>query len=273
MPSKRAKLFFFEMNIADTHIHLNSEEYQATWPQLIAAAKQVGLTAFIVPGTDLTTSRSAVAMAKQESSILPAVGIHPHEADSLSAEALQGIETLFPQAVAIGEIGLDYHYNFSKPEQQLKCLEENFKLAEKADLPVILHIREADTDMLQFLQRFGVPHKGGVVHCCSSDWNTAQKYLDLGFYIGITGMVTFPKLKDVAEIAAQCPADKLLIETDGPYLAPVPKRGRICEPVWLKEYTLPHIAKLRGQSIAEVAQQTTANACRLFGKRLTELLQ
>ena len=261
------------MYIADTHIHLNSEEYQTNRSQLIAEAKQQGMNAFIVPGTDLPTSQSAVALSQQESSILPAVGIHPHEADSLSAEALQGIEELFPYAIAIGEIGLDYHYNFSAPEQQLKCLEENFKLAQKADLPVILHIREADTDMLQFLQRFGVPHKGGVVHCCSSNWETAQKYLALGFYIGITGMVTFPKLKDVAEIAAKCPADRLLVETDGPYLAPVPKRGRICEPAWLKEYTLPYIAQLRGQSVEETAQQTAANACRLFGERLTKLLQ
>ncbi len=253
------------MNIADTHIHLNSEEYQTNRSQLIAEAKQLGVSAFIVPGTDLPTSQSAVDLSKQENSILPAVGIHPHEADS--------IEKLFPYAVAIGEIGLDYHYNFSSPEQQLKCLEENFKLAQKADLPVILHIREADTDMLQFLQRFGVPHKGGVVHCCSSNWETAQKYLALGFYIGITGMVTFPKLKDVAEIAAKCPADRLLVETDGPYLAPVPKRGRLCEPAWLKEYTLPYIAKLRGKSVEDTAQQTAANACRLFGERLTKLLQ
>lgn len=261
------------MNIADTHIHLNSEEYQDNWTQLVSAAKNFGITAFIVPGTDLPTSQSAVAMSKQEESILPAVGIHPHEADSLSEEALLGVEELCPQAVAIGEIGLDYHYNFSTPAQQLKCLEENFKLARKANLPVILHIREADEDMLNFLQRFGVPTKGGVVHCCSSNWETAQKYLELGFYIGITGMVTFPKLKDVAEIATKCPAHRLLVETDGPYLAPVPKRGRVCEPIWLKEYTLPHIAKLREQSVEELAQQTSANACRLFGERLTTLLQ
>lgn len=261
------------MNIADTHINLNSEEYQTNWPQLIAAAKDEGLSAFIVPGTDWPTSQSAVAMARQESSILPAVGIHPHEADSLSLDALQGIEELFPEAIAIGEIGLDYHYNFSSPQQQLKCLEENFKLAQKADLPVILHIREADDDMLQFLQRLGVPRKGGVVHCCSSNWETAQKYLALGLYIGITGMVTFPKLKDVAEIAAKCPADRLLIETDGPYLAPIPKRGRICQPLWLKEYTLPYIAQLRQQTTQEVAQQTAANACRLFGERLARLLR
>ncbi|MGM9999003.1 MAG: TatD family hydrolase [Candidatus Bruticola sp.] len=259
------------MHIVDTHIHLNSEEYKDNWQQLVTEAKDSGLRAFIVPGTDRLSSESAVIMSQQESSVLPAVGIHPHEADSLSEENLRHIEDLLSQAVAVGEIGLDYHYSFSSPHQQKKCLQANFNLAKKSNLPVILHIREADQDMLNFIDEFGVPEAGGVVHCCSSDWATAQKYLNLGFYIGITGMVTFPKLKDVAEIAAKCPSDKLLIETDGPYLAPVPKRGRICNPAWIK-YTLDYIANLRGQTSETLAEQTSANACRLFGRRLQNLL-
>ncbi|MGM9991600.1 MAG: TatD family hydrolase [Candidatus Bruticola sp.] len=259
------------MHIVDTHIHLNSEEYKDNWQQLIAEGKSSGLKAFIVPGTDLPSSESAVMMSQQETAILPAVGIHPHEADKLNQYNLEQIERLLPQAVAVGEIGLDYHYSFSSPQQQQKCLQANFALAEKAKLPVILHIREADQDMLNFIYKFGKPTAGGVVHCCSSDWQTAQDYLNLGFYIGITGMVTFPKLKNVAEIAAKCPADRLLIETDGPYLAPIPQRGRVCHPAWIK-YTLDYIANLRGITPEALAEQTSANACNLFGKRLLNLL-
>ena len=259
------------MITVDTHIHLNDEAYQEDWHDLVKEAKAAGIGAFIVPGTDVPTSQRAVNLSLEETSIIPAVGLHPHEADQLSEKALEDIRKLFPQAVAIGEIGLDYHYSFASHEQQLLCLKSNLALAREADLPVILHIREADTDMLSLLAQEAPLPRGGVVHCCSSNWETAQKYLQLGFYIGITGMVTFPKLKSIAEIAAKCPQDRLLIETDGPYLAPIPHRGQRLRPVWIKD-TLAYIAGLRGQTCEVVAEFTTKNACNLFGNRLSKVV-
>ena len=259
------------MFIADTHIHLNDSQYASDWRELIAQAAEQGVRAFIVPGTDLPTSRRSLEMAQLSSAILPAIGIHPHEADSFQEGDIERLRQLAPQALALGEIGLDFHYNFSPPGRQLEVLEAQLELAHSLNLPLILHLREADGEAYPLLKRWGLPPAGGVVHCFSSDWEAARRYLDLGFYLGFTGMITFPKLEELRQVARRSPLDRLLIETDGPYLAPVPYRGRRCLPQWIR-YTLTQLASVRQRAEEEILEITSQNAIRLFGPRLSHLL-
>lgn len=257
---------------ADTHIHLCSEEYASDWRSLAEEAVHAGISAFIVPGTDPESSRRALEMSREYKHILAAGGIHPHDCQTASPQSFELIRSMLPMLIAVGEIGLDYHYDFNPRSSQRACLADNIELAKEADLPVIIHTRESDDDLLDVLKSTGLPRRGGVVHCCSSPWAYAKKFLDMGLYIGITGMVTFPKAAEMRENAEKCPHDRLLIETDGPYLAPVPHRGRLCRPLWLLD-TAAEIAELRGLSPEELKRQAALNACSLFGERLAELLK
>ncbi|MBQ7503345.1 TatD family hydrolase [bacterium] len=259
------------LKTADTHIHLNSEDYASDWQSLVQEAVKAGINAFIVPGTDPESSKQALAMSAECNHILPAGGIHPHDCQTASAQNFDLIRSMLPKLIAVGEIGLDYHYDFNPRQDQRRCLADNIELAKEGDLPVIIHTRESDEDLLDILKGAGLPRRGGVVHCCSSPWEYVKKYLDMGLYIGITGMATFPKAVEMRENAEKCPFDRLLIETDGPYLAPVPHRGKRCQPIWLLD-TAAKIAELRSQSPEELKQQAARNACSLFGGRLTELL-
>ncbi|MBQ7528988.1 TatD family hydrolase [bacterium] len=249
--------------IIDTHIHLNVEEYAQNYSELIAEAQTQGIVKFIVPGTDLISSQSAVRMSQENEAIVAAGGIHPHEALKASEDDLEKIKVLAKDLVAIGEVGLDYYYDFSPKDIQKQCFSDNIDLACQLDLPLIIHCREADGDLLDILQNSSLPSKVGVIHCCSSAWEYVSKYLDLGFYIGITGMVTFKKALFTQEAALKTPLERLLVETDGPYLAPVPHRGSILRPVWIRD-TISYIAKLRGLNEEEFIEATYANACKLF---------
>lgn len=261
----------YTMNLVDTHVHLNAPEYASDWRQLADAAEAEGVGAFIIPSEDAESSLAAAVICRKDRRMLFAAGLHPHEAGKLSDSEMAAIEALLPEAAAVGEIGLDYHYDFSPRSRQLECFKANLELACRHDLPVIIHVREADSDMLELLSTLELPPKRGVIHCCTSGWESAQKYLELGFYIGITGMVTFKKMTDVHETAAKCPKDRLLLETDGPYLAPVPHRGARCEPAWIN-LTADRIAELRGLKREELIDSCSANACRLFGSRLQDIL-
>lgn len=260
------------LKTADTHVHLNSEEYQEDWQQLVTECSENGINALIVPGTDAASSQRAAEMSRICANILPAGGIHPHDCETMSAETLNIIKDLLPSLIAVGEIGLDYHYDFNPRSLQIECFEENIELARKGGLPIIIHARESDEDIIGVLKNSGIPEKGGVVHCCSSPWEYVKKYLDMGLYIGITGMVTFPKGTEMQEAAVKCPLDRLLTETDGPYLAPVPHRGKRCRSVWMLD-TIKKIALLRRTEFTNVYQQTAENACSLFGERLEKLLR
>lgn len=255
--------------LIDSHVHLNDSEYAQSLPDILQEMRAVGVKAAVVPGTDVPTSQSAVALALRYPCLLPAVGIHPHEADSCCAASMKEIAILARQAIAIGEIGLDYHYNFASRESQLTCFEANLDLAIQMNLPVIIHSREADHDILSILHRCGLPRAKGVVHCCSSNWATASEYLDMGLYIGITGMVTYKKMTEVHEIATRCMSGRLLVETDGPYLAPVPNRGKVCHPAWVTD-TCRAISVLRQETFEETCRHTTDAAITLFGDKLEE---
>lgn len=257
--------------IADTHVHLDSEAYSPDLPEILDRARAAGVVAMIAPATHLDSAERILDLARTHPCILPAVGIHPHDAKTFDGSSVARLRDLSPQAVALGETGLDYHYDFSPRDEQLANLRAHLELAAEVGLPVILHCREAEDDLHAELQRVFPLPAGGVVHCFTSGWEWAQRFLELGMHLGVTGMVTFPKLADVHEVARRCPLDRLLVETDGPYLAPIPHRGRRNEPAYVAR-VVEEVARLRDLPVEEVAQATAAAACRLFGPRLEAAL-
>lgn len=249
--------------LIDTHIHLDAEAYNHDWQAVLDRACEAGVEKVVAPATQLESSRRLVEMAGQDPRIRPAVGVHPHEASHWRAELLPELRRLAASAVAVGEIGLDFHYDFATPEEQLQCLRDQFELARELRLPVILHCREAEAALYEEVARADLPARG-VVHCFTGGWEWAEKFLGLGFFVGVTGMVTFPKLLDVHEVARKAPLDRLLLETDGPYLAPIPYRGKRNEPGYVP-LMARRVADLRGLDPEEVARATSAAAATLFG--------
>lgn len=247
--------------LVDTHIHLDAEAYSEDWEAVLDRAFQAGVERVIAPATQLDSARRLLEMAEKDARVRPAVGVHPHEAKSWSPDSLPQLEEMAPRAVAIGEIGLDFHYDFATPEEQLACLRPQLELAKKLDKPVILHCREAEQALYEEMERAQVR---GVVHCFTGGWEWAEKFLALGLFVGVTGMVTFPKLIEVHEVARQTPLERLLLETDGPYLAPIPYRGKRNEPGYVP-LMARRVAELRSLEPEEVARATSAAAAALFG--------
>ena len=257
--------------LVDTHVHLDSEAYGPDLEAVLDRASQAGVVAMVAPATDERSSEAVLQLAQAWPAILPAVGIHPHQADSFDENSWPRIRELARGAVALGETGLDYHYDFSPRDRQLRNLRAHLKLAADTGLPLILHCREAEEDLLRELARVCPLPGGGVVHCFTAGWDHAVRFLELGLHLGVTGMVTFPKLVEVHEVARQCPLRRLLLETDGPYLAPIPHRGRRNEPAWVAR-VVEEVARLRGLEPEVVAEESTATAVRLFGAPLARRL-
>ncbi len=240
-------------------------QFAADRENVIAAAFTSGIERLIVPGTDVETSRAALDLAARHvGRIFAGVGTHPHDASTLTAEALSEQRTLAQEAgvVAIGEIGLDFYRNLSPRDVQLAALIAQLELARDLDLPVILHNRESHDDMISLLRAHGAGVHG-VFHCFIGSRAMATDALDLGFYLSFAGPLTYPRNEDLREVAAWAPADRILVETDSPYLSPQPLRGKRNEPqnVALVARTL---AQVRGASEEEIATLTTRNATELF---------
>lgn len=249
----------------DTHAHLNDEKFAGDLDQVIERAAATGVHRIIVCGYDLSSSKAAVEMASQYESVYATVGVHPHDAKHLSPALLSEIEHLSraPKVVAIGEIGLDFHYNFSPPEDQYTAFEAQLELAERVKLPVIVHSRESNDEALQVIKSAGANIVGCVFHYFSGDENFARQVLDEGFYIGIDGPVTYKKSETQRRVVEVTPLDRLLIETDCPYLAPIPHRGKRNEPAYVA-LVAEEIARIKGLSVADIDRATTENAERLF---------
>ena len=264
------------MDLFDSHVHLDSQRFNADREQVIARAVSAGVRYMVTCGTDLTTSEVEVSLAAQHKVVYAAVGVHAHEANSIISPAsvegkplvdedcLAQVRELAgrPKVVAIGEIGLDYHYDFSPPPVQRAVLQRQLRLARELELPVILHNRESDTDLRCIVDQ--VPPPAGVLHCFLADEAMAAWALDRGLYIGIAGPITFKNVRHLVSIARQAPLDRLLIETDCPYLAPHPQRGRRNEPAYVA-YVAAKLAGVLGLSPEDVAKRTAENARRLFG--------
>ncbi len=263
------------MVLIDSHAHLNHEQFAPDWQDALRRAKEAGIMAVVNIGYDKASSERAVAQCweatKDGAGLFAVVGVHPHHAKGWNDEVAERLWQLAqaPQVVAIGEIGLDFHYNFSHPKVQERAFAEQLELAWQLDLPVVLHIREAYPEALAIVRRFGKPLRG-VAHCFTGTWDEAQAFLAFGFFIGITGIVTFNrKAESVQEVAAKVPLERLLIETDAPYLAPHPYRGKRNEPAYLP-HIVTAIANLRGIASEAVAQATYRNAVTLFALPLPQ---
>ncbi len=233
--------------------------------EIIKRAEASGIEKIITIGTTLESCRSAIKLAEDYQSLFAAVGVHPHDASDVDSHTLEEIKTLakHPKVVAIGETGLDYYYLNSPKEAQKKTFRAFISLAQELNLPLILHVRDAWKDALTILREEELPAKGGVTHCFSGSYEEAKSYMDLGFYISYTGVITFPNANSLREAAKKIPIERTLIETDSPYLAPVPKRGKRNEPSYVR-YVAEKIAEIKGLSLQDVGRITTLNAKNLF---------
>jgi TatD DNase family protein len=260
------------MSLIDTHCHLDFDAYDGIRDEILREAADSGVTRLIDPGTDLARSRAAVELAGTYPGVFAAVGIHPSSTVGFSDAALGDIQALAarPKVVAIGEIGLDYYWHDSPKEVQWAALEAQLALAARLELPVIIHNREASQDILDILGSWVVSlpaslkERPGVLHSFSAPQETADRGLALGFYLGFTGPVTFKKADDLRRIAAQVPIDRILVETDGPFLTPHPYRGRQPNRPAYVRFIAERIAALHTMPYEAFAAQTTANAGRLF---------
>ena len=249
----------------DSHAHLDDEAFDADRDEVIARALSNGLAGMVNPGSCMKSSAAALALAEQHAAIYAAVGIHPHDADSADEAAYEQLLqwSRHPKVVAIGEIGLDYHYDFSPRSVQQEVFVKQLALAKECDLPVILHDREAHGDILRLVKEAGRGVRG-VFHCFSGSLERAREVLKLGFYLSVGGTLTFKNAAKLPEVVKEVPFERLLLETDSPYLTPAPYRGRRNEPLHVR-LVAEKVAELRGLSVEEVARQTTANTYRCFG--------
>jgi len=253
--------------LVDTHCHLNHEQLLDDLEPSIDRARAAGVQSMIVVGYDLESSERAVEIANLHESVYAAVAIHPHDSRNYDDAAEERLRELSadPRVVAIGEVGLDYHYDFSPREDQFRAFRAQIGLASEAGLPIIIHCREAYDDLIGLLEREKPVGMGCVMHCWAGNAAEAERALNLGCYLGFGGVLTFKNADENRAIAASAPLDRLLVETDAPYLAPVPYRGKRNEPASAK-LVAEKLAEIRGISVEQVAAATTSNAHRLFGR-------
>ena len=250
--------------LVDSHAHIDDARFDADRAEVVARAAAAGVALIINVGADMASSARSVALAEQYPGIYAAVGMHPHDAkDMLESDYVQLEKwTTHPKVVAIGEIGLDYHYDLSPRPIQKEVFLRQLDLARKTDKPFIIHEREAHGDTLDII-RSAARGLRGVFHCFSGSVETAREFLKMGFYISLAGPVTFSNSGKTKEVAKFVPLDRLLVETDSPYLTPHPHRGHRNEPAYVR-IVAEEIATLRNLSIEELAAATTANVRRLF---------
>jgi TatD DNase family protein len=253
------------IQIVDSHCHLDFEDYAAERDAVIARARAAGVVQMVTIGSgrDLTSAREAVALAERHPYLYATVGVHPHDVAGMTAEVWSELERLarHPRVRGVGETGLDYHYDHSPRPAQREAFARFVALGRAAAQPVVVHVREAHADCRDILREGG--GGPGVIHCFTGGPEEARTYLDLGYFISFSGIVTFKNAEPIRAAARLCPNDRLLVETDAPFLAPIPLRGRRNEPAFIV-HTLETLAQLRGRPVGELAQVTAANARALF---------
>ena len=255
--------------LIDTHVHLDDPRYDPDREDIFQRAAEAGVTTFITIGCDLPTSQSAVGLAVDRVNVFATVGVHPHEAKEIQPDWYPQLRELarHPKVVAFGEIGLDFHYDHSPRDVQRQRFREQIQLAKDLGLPLVIHTREAREETIQILQEEQAQEVGGVFHCFSEDAWLAKEALDLGFHLSFSGILTFRNAQPLRDIVHTVPDDRLLIETDAPYLTPVPFRGSRNESAHVK-LVAEQIASIKyGDSstgLEQVAHLTSENAKRLF---------
>lgn len=257
------------MKLIDSHCHLQYDYDPKTQDDIVREALEAGIETLITIGTDLADLIKVQEVSQKYASVFHTIGIHPHETQTLKDTDLTLIEEMarHPKCKAIGEIGLDYYYLHSPKEMQLKWCDLQLDLALKLNLPVVIHGRDAEEDLLRALEKYArkVPQGSapGVIHCFTASQAFGQACIDLGFYISFSGILTFKNAEDLRTAARAFPLDKLLVETDAPFLAPIPFRGKKCEPAMVT-HTARRLAEVKGVTLEEVARVTYENTQRLF---------
>lgn len=249
--------------LIDSHAHLEMREFDSDRSDVIERARLAGVDCIVTVGTNLGLSRKALSIARQYDNIYATVGVHPHDVAKANDESFDELKALAqdPKIVAYGEIGLDYFRNISPREIQIKMFAKQLELASELKLPVIIHDRDAHEQTLRMVKASGV--RRGVFHCFSGDWAMAKQCIDLGFYISVPGVVTFDKSKILHDVVRQAPLDSILLETDCPYLTPVPHRGKRNEPSFIM-HTAKKAAEIKGMRWEDMAQAAAVNTRKLF---------
>jgi TatD DNase family protein len=251
--------------IFDSHTHLNAEQFENEIPETVERARELGVTEMAVVGFDTPTIEKSLELNQQYEGIYSIIGWHPTAAGSYTKAIEEDLikKLTLPKVVALGEIGLDYYWMEDPKEVQAKVFRRQIAIAKEMNLPISIHTRDALEDTYKILKEEDIRDIGGIMHSFSGSGEWAKRFLDLGMHVSFSGVVTFKKALDVQEAAAVVPMDKLLVETDAPYLAPMPYRGKRNEPGYTR-YIVEKIAELRNLPMEEVARQTTENAHRLF---------
>ena len=254
--------------LIDSHAHLDDDRFDKDRDELIKSLESNGISRVINPGADLPSSIKSVKLSEEYENIYAAVGVHPHSADEMDEGTIEVLRAFGnrEKVVAIGEIGLDYHYDNSPRDIQRKWFQRQIKLANELNLPIIVHSREADQETFDIIKSQSDGNLTGVIHCYSGSVELMKEYIKLGYYISLGGPVTFKNAKMPKEVAKAVPIDRLLVETDSPYLTPEPHRGKRNEPLFVR-HVAAMIAELRGMNIEELARATSENTIRLFNLR------
>ncbi len=250
----------------DAHAHLDDQRFDQDRQEVIEKLNENEIELVINAGADLESSLFSKRLAEENESIYFTAGIHPHEAKTANEEVLNKIEALLkhPKCVATGEIGLDYHYNHSMPQVQREVFAAQLEIAQRVGKPIVVHMREATKDTIDILQRFLPLTHSGVIHSFSGSAESGKIFLEMGLYLSISGPITYENAERFRQVVRSLPLEKLLIETDCPYLTPVPLRGKRNEPKNVR-YVAQKIAELKGSTLAEVARITSGNARKVFG--------
>ena len=256
------------IRLIDSHAHIQGAEYVADRGLVLARARQAGVEKIIIIGGagERSSNEAAVSLAESHDSLYATVGIHPHDARDAGAEELTKIEELTakPKVVAVGETGLDFYYDHSPRQTQRHLFARFIHMARDSKLPLVVHERDAHSEVLDLLRVEGQGELRGVIHCFTGNYDAAQHYLDLGFYLSFTGIVTFKNAEPLRDVLRRVPLDKMFVETDSPYLTPVPYRGKRNEPAYVR-LVAETIAACKGLELCEFAEATTRNVKDLFG--------
>ena len=257
--------------LVDTHCHLDFDRFDEDRDEVVARALEAGVSRIVVPALDLENCGAVLALAGHYPPVFAAVGVHPNSTASWQDDWIDALRVLasHEKVVAIGEIGLDYHWDKSPPDVQQRAFTQQLDLAAELDLPVIVHNREAGADVLRLIERSALSQREnpGVLHSFSAGWQLAAKALDLGYFLGFTGPVTYKNADELREVVARAPADRILVETDAPFLAPQAHRGQRNEPAYVVDIA-QKVAALRETSMRVIEAMTTENAACVFGRDL-----
>ncbi|MEI8230812.1 MAG: TatD family hydrolase [Candidatus Peregrinibacteria bacterium] len=249
----------------DTHCHLADQQFAADFPEVLRSASERGVAKMLCIGDSITESRKCLDLAEKYEQLYCTIGVHPHNAKEWKGAdvgILKDIAGSSKKVRAIGEIGLDFHYDFSPRDKQKEIFAAQLELAQSLDLPVVIHCREAITEIKEALKDY--PLHRAVLHCCSERWEDVSDLVSRGLFLSFTGIATFPKSLEIQQTIRKCPIEQLMVETDAPYLAPVPHRGKRNEPAYVVEVAT-FIAELKGMTFEDFERKTTENAVRFFG--------